>query len=78
MVKVLPQCSAVFLCCQYSTIEVIYRCSILLCITKGKKMTNLVIAISAWSQAVHFQWIVLAALAAVTLWALATVRLTDG
>ena len=50
----------------------------MLCITKGKKMTNLVIAISAWSQAVHFQPIVLAALAAVTLWALATVRLTDG
>jgi hypothetical protein len=78
MVKVPPQCTAVFLCCQYSTIEVIYRCSISLCINQGVKMTNLVIAISAWSQAVHFQWIVLAALAAVTLWALATVRLTDG
>jgi len=78
MVKVPPQCTAVFLCCQYSTYAVIYRCSILLCINQGVKMTNLVIAISAWSQAVHFQPIVLAALAAVTLWALATVRLTDG
>jgi hypothetical protein len=41
-------------------------------------MTNLVIQIHLWSQALQLQWVIMAAICVALLWAFATVRFSNG